>query len=253
MFPSLLLFCRTFSSENLSNSEDFFKKKKKTLPTSKYMQPSTTSSSSSQMLLQLPPPPFAKHGGEKSRQLRTLPRLCEDNTCPHPFADGTCICDLRAFAKCHSDWPIAMIVGVRTYAQLCDAAPGLFEPFPDVSRSDREHTATTVSLVFLNGGNQVEADDIVQRIVHSRPGPPPNDISGMLSSFDGTLTMPDVKRLLIRATWDPQNADARIAPLLLSSIGYKNPQSSLAELFATTAILSFFASVLVGFVMRSLR
>lgn len=140
--------------------------------------------------------------------------------------DGSgCICDIASYADFKSDWNIAQLVGIATYGQLLDAAPGLFQPFPDI----RANGDSSSSIAPLFGMRTPIAPE-------SRTVPfPPNVVSTYLA--DGHLTPADLKRLLINAA-NGHGVDPRIEALVGSSPSYKSPELSLSEIVLHLALLT---------------
>ena len=163
-------------------------------------------------------------------------------------------CDLVRYAKSHSDWSIAQLVGVETYVQLLDSAPGLFEPFPEV-RTDGDcarsisyfssSTSTAAANALLGDLPSLEKRKIA-----------PNLVSTVL--VDGDLTPEDMKRLLIRAVHIAARAkredisfqtalleiDPRIISLVGSSRSYKSPELSLGEIVLAFTFYTIVAALI---------
>ena len=180
------------------------------------------------------------------------------------ISDGSgCICDIRHHAKTNSDWPIARLIGSATYAQLLDAAGGLFETFPDF-RSDGNSASSISSL----GKNSVAARVTGDRrsgsltsapvLNNSHIGngfitkentvpPPPNLVSTLL--VDGELTPADMKRLLVIAVKTGE-IDPRIERLIDSSTSYAFPELTLGQIFAKFAIYTLIVSFICVFIIQ---
>lgn len=161
--------------------------------------------------------------------------------------DGSgCICDLSRHASTCSDWKIAQLVGSATYAQLLDAAPGLFEPFPDY-RTDGNTTVDLPSVYglarILRTCNDGEDGSLLQE---DSVAPPPNLVSTLL--VDGDVTPANLKRMLINATRCAPAAEC-VAPLVNSSRCYNAPSMTLAEVFAHFCILAVVISILAAAIL----
>jgi hypothetical protein len=172
--------------------------------------------------------------------------------CPNPYQKtNECVCDLRSFARSHSDWPIAVMVGAATYGQLLDAAPGLFEPFPDYRA--RGNSANSIQSVSYEKSKIVCDSKIVspEWISKEASNPtPPNFVSTFL--VEKGLSVADMKRLLIRAVWG-NDADPRISDLVASSRSYRNPELSLFEIVITFAIYAVIVTIIISFFFRTVR
>jgi hypothetical protein len=162
-----------------------------------------------------------------------------------------CLCDLRKHSKWSSDWPIAKLVGTATYAQLLDAAPGMFEPFPDW-RSDGNTASSILSIsdtkgpVFtqmLNHKCLERIYEIVPLITKEDKVPyPPNLVSTVL--VEGELSTAELKRLLIQAAAG-DCVDPRIEPLVGSSMEYSNPELTLGEILGSFVIYTLLVSLVL--------
>lgn len=161
---------------------------------------------------------------------------------PQRMRDGCgCICDLRKLSGQYSDWTIARLTGVATYAQLLDVGPGLFEAFPDM-RSDGNAGS---SLSAFNGvgsfrGRQGPAGWISRE---AEAPPPPNLVSTVL--VDGGMSVADLKRALVRATLG-RSYDPVIKPLFHSSRSYRYPELTLGEIVAAFVFYALVFSVFIG-------
>lgn len=183
-------------------------------------------------------------------------------TCPLPWRGVECVCDLRAFARAHSDWPIAILVGSATYAQLLDAGPGLFEPFPygrhdgsgmssvaplngDHHRVARCASTSTTSTNLAGGALPVE---------FASP-PPPNLVSTILA--DGHVTVGDLKRRLLRAAAATTTKcgfnDDVLAPIIGSSVSYRGPVLTIAETLSSFVFLAVMTGIVIAAFTSSLR
>lgn len=165
--------------------------------------------------------------------------------------DGSgCICDLRTLPR--DDWNIAKLIGVSTYAQLLDAGPGLFEPFPDM-RSDG-NVASSIQPInaVLKNLNQLKpmiGGGWLPREIESPP--PPNLISTLL--VEGDLSPACLKRLLINAVNGYGPIDPRIESIIHSSRSYRSPELSLGEIVAMFVFYSIVVSVVISIVLHFMK
>lgn len=165
----------------------------------------------------------------------------EAENCPNPRKNEGCVCDLRKWAKSHSDWPIAKLVGNFTYKQLLDNAPGLFEPFPDftndgncpssiTSLTSVEYTMTEMRRRSKNMAN-----------LFAGPQPTPNFVSTLL--VDG-FNMGDIKRKLIYiATGGKDKFGCSVDTLIGQTRGYSFPELSLGEIVCSFCVYAVIVSV----------
>lgn len=173
---------------------------------------------------------------------------------PRRGKDGvSCICDLRKLSNSYSDWSIARLTGVATYAQLLDVGPGLFEAFPDMRSDGNSASAVTAfSAIGSCRGRQGPAGWIPRE---AEAPPPPNLVSTVLA--EGSITVPDLKRALVRATLG-RSYDPIISPLIRSSRSYRFPELNLGEIvaaFITYAVIFsiFIAALILEWRRREIR
>lgn len=179
-------------------------------------------------------------------------------SCKRPKEE--CICDLKRWARRNSDWPIAKLVGSATYAQLMDVGPGLFEPFTDW-RSDGNTSSSIGPLSNWNSKTTLlntSPDNRVGGLTkEEHVPPPPNLVSTVLA--EGYLTVPDLKRLLIKAASScesrkrevlKEHIDPRIEMLIGSSTSYTHPELTLGEILVTFSFITVIVSVLIGIFVR---
>lgn len=160
--------------------------------------------------------------------------------------ENECVCDLKSHAIARSDWAIARLVGSATYAQLLDAAPGLFEPFHDWRSDGGSANSLQRFIPTIFGASKTK---LVRETAVETDAVPfsPNLVSTVLA--EGNLTTPDLKRLLINAALG-KGLDPRIEPLVNSSIMYSYPIASLGEIVATFVTITFLFSFTIGIVMQ---
>lgn len=159
--------------------------------------------------------------------------------------DGSgCICDLRKISHQYSDWAIARLTGVATYAQLLDAAPGLFEAFPDL-RSDGNSGS---SISAFNGPGTFRTHQGPPGWIprESEAPPPPNLVSTVL--VEGLVTPADLKRALIRASLG-RSYDPVVKPLIYSSRSYRYPELTLGEIVTIFVFYALIFSIFIGVVI----
>lgn len=171
--------------------------------------------------------------------------LIKSGKCKYPrLKDKSgCICDLRKKANTFNDWKIAQLVGVATYAQLLDAAPGLFTPFPD-HRSDGNSSSSIISFRTPMGGCSPIIHGWICR--EKEIPPPPNLVSTILAN--GEITLGELKRQLIRASlglpYDPY-----INPLIGTSKSYSKPELTLGEIISSFIIYTIIFSIIIGVII----
>lgn len=175
--------------------------------------------------------------------LAKLSNYCYFNKCKCKEYEKECICDLLSFSRKYTDWPIAKCVGSATYAQLLDAAPGLFEPFPDW-RSDG-NTASSLSRFSPNPFKTIKVPNSGEK--EDEVPPPPNLISTILA--EGYLTAPELKRLLIKAS-QGNGIDPRIETIIATSVPYSYPEMTLGEILITFILYSLIIGFVVGIIIR---
>lgn len=160
--------------------------------------------------------------------------------------EGECICDLEKHAIARSDWAIARLVGAATYAQLLDAAPGLFEPFEDWRSDGGSANSLHRFIPTIFGASKKKLVEENTPAADAVPYPP-NLVSTVLGN--GDLSAPQLKRLLIKAALG-KGLDPRIEPLVATSIMYSYPVSTLGEIFFIFVLLAVLFSIVLGIAMQ---
>lgn len=167
----------------------------------------------------------------------------EAKTCPNPRKNEGCVCDLREWARGHSDWPIAKLVGNLVYAQLVDSSPGLFESFPDFKNDGNcpSSISALTSAEHLTTEMRRKSKNITD--MFTGPQPTPNFISTLL--VEG-YNMGDVKRELIYLATGGDAGQNGVTSLVGKTRGYTYSELSLGEIVCMLCVYSVMVSICAG-------
>lgn len=162
-----------------------------------------------------------------------------------------CHCYLKERAR-KGDWEIAKLVGIATYAQLLDSAPGLFEPIADVRNNGNSASSLTsfnnmsIEPTFMNKLHHKCIKNLMYifpNITQNDKIPaPPNLVSTILA--DEHMTAEQLKCLLFDAV-DGINAHPILEPLIHSSTSYNKPELTLGQIFIIFMVLTIIITIFV--------